>query len=89
MSRGRANVIARLVNPLFGTLVENATLEVLPSNGYETERDSAVLAIGTLDAGQECPISIWLQPREKQTSLTVRVTYRITSYNVCYTKLLR
>ncbi len=75
VSRGRANVVGRLVNPLFGSLVENATLEVLPSNGYETERDSAVLSIGTLDAGQECPVSIWLQPREKQTSLTVRLTY--------------
>ncbi|GJM40446.1 MAG: hypothetical protein DHS20C20_07280 [Ardenticatenaceae bacterium] len=75
VSRGRANVLARLINPLFGSLVENVTLEVLPSNGYETERDSAILPVGTLDAGQEFPVSIWLQPREKQTRLTLRATY--------------
>jgi 8-oxo-dGTP pyrophosphatase MutT (NUDIX family) len=75
VSRGRAHVVGRLINPLFGNLVENAVLEVMPSNGYETERDSAVLSLGTLDAGQEADVSIWLQPREKQTSLTMRVTY--------------
>ncbi|MCA9956934.1 MAG: phosphotransferase, partial [Anaerolineales bacterium] len=75
VSRGRANVIARLINPLFGSLVENVALEVLPSTGYETERESAVLSVGTLDAGQEFPVSIWLQPREKQTNLTLRATY--------------
>ena len=75
VSRGRANVLARLANPLFGNLVENTTLEVLPSNGYETERDSVIIPVGTLDAGQEFPLSIWLQPREKQTSLTLRLTY--------------
>ncbi|MFZ1400145.1 MAG: phosphotransferase [Candidatus Promineifilaceae bacterium] len=75
VSRGRANVLARLVNPLFGSLVENVTLEVLPSTGYETERDSAILSVGTLDAGQEYMVSLWLQPREKQTSLTLRATY--------------
>ncbi|MCB8925244.1 MAG: phosphotransferase [Ardenticatenaceae bacterium] len=75
VSRGRANVLARLINPLFGNLVENATLEILPSNGYETERDSAIISVGTLDAGQEFPLSIWLQPREKQTNLTIRATY--------------
>ncbi len=75
VSRGRANIVARLINPLFGNLMENLTLEVLPSNGYETERDSAVFTIGTLDAGQEVPVSIWLQPREKKSSLTIRATY--------------
>ncbi|MCP4421902.1 MAG: AAA family ATPase, partial [Chloroflexi bacterium] len=75
VSRGRAHVTGFLTNPLFGNLVENVTLEVLPSNGYETERDSAVLSLGPLDAGNGAPVSIWLQPREKQTSLTMRVTY--------------
>ncbi len=75
VSRGRAQITGNLTNPPFGNLIENVTLEVLPSNGYEAERDSAVLSLGPIDAGQQVPVSLWLQPREKQTNLTLRVTY--------------
>lgn len=75
VSRGRARVLGRLINPKFGSLIENVSLEVLPSSAYETERDSAVTQIGTLDAGQEFPLSLWLQPKEKQGALTLRATY--------------
>lgn len=75
VSRGRAPVTGRLVNPLFGNLVENLTLEVMPSMAYETEKDSALFQIGTMDAGQSAPITLWLQPREKEGPLTLRATY--------------
>lgn len=75
VTRGRAQVSARLINHEFGSLVENVTLEVLPSAAYETEKDSVVTRIGALDAGQELPILVWLQPKDKQATLSVRVTY--------------
>jgi len=75
VSRGRAQLSGRLFNPRFGSLVENVTVEVLPSAAYETEKESAVTRIGALDAGQELPLLLWLQPREKEATLTVRVTY--------------
>lgn len=75
VSRGRARVLGRLINPKFGNLIENVSLEVLPSSAYETEKDSAVIQIGTLDAGQSFPIAIWLQPKDKQAVLTLRATY--------------
>ena len=75
VSRGRAQLSGRLLNPRYGSLVENVTVEVLPSTAYETEKDSAVTRIGALDAGQELPLLLWLQPREKEATLTLRVTY--------------
>ncbi|MCP5095144.1 MAG: phosphotransferase [Chloroflexi bacterium] len=75
VSRGRAQILGRLINPRFGNLIENVTLEVLASSAYETERDSVVFQIGTLDAGQEAPVSIWVQPKEKFGSIMLRATY--------------
>jgi 8-oxo-dGTP pyrophosphatase MutT (NUDIX family)/CheY-like chemotaxis protein len=75
VSRGRAQILGRLINPRFGNLIENVTLEILASSAYETELDSALFQVGTLDAGQEMPISIWVQPKEKYGSVTLRATY--------------
>lgn len=75
VSRGRAQLVGRLVNPRFANLVENVYLEVLPSPAYEVERDSAVIQIDTLEAGLEHPVEMWLQPKEKEAVVTVRATY--------------
>lgn len=75
VSRGRGQVLGRLTNPRYGGLVENVILEVLPANGYETEQDSAVLQLGTLNAGDVYPISLWLQPKEKHARLKLRFTF--------------
>ncbi len=75
VSRGRAQVCGQLLNPRFGNLIENVTLEVLASAAYETERDSAVIQIGTLDAGQCEDVALWLRPKEAQGSLMLRATY--------------
>ena len=75
VSRGRAQILGKLVNPRFGNLIENVSLEVLASSSYEVEKDSSAIQIGTLDAGQDFPLSLWLQPKEKQGSLMLRATY--------------
>ena len=75
VSRGRAQILGNLVNPRFGNLIENVSLEVLASSAYEVEKDSSLIQIGTLDAGQSIPLSVWLQPKEKQGSLMLRATY--------------
>lgn len=75
VSRGRAQLNARLINPRFGSLAENVSLEVLPSPNYEVAQESGSLALADLDAGQEQPFTIWLQPKEKQASISMRVTY--------------
>ena len=75
VSRGRAQLVIRLLNPQFGSLVENVTVEVLPSGEYETDVDSALIQIDALDAGEEAPLEIWLQPREKEATVHLRATY--------------
>jgi hypothetical protein len=75
VSRGRAQLTGRLINPRFGNLLENVILDVLPSSAFEMQKDSAVIQIGALDAGQEAPLSLWLQPKEKQAAITIRATY--------------
>ena len=75
VSRGRAQIVGQLINPRFGNLIENVSLEVLASSSYEVEKDSSGIQIGTLDAGQSFPLSLWLQPKDKQGSLMLRATY--------------
>lgn len=75
VSRGRAQLNGRLLNPEFGNLVENVTIEVLPSGEYETYMDSVLLHINALDAGEEAPLAIWLQPRANEATIHLRVTY--------------
>ncbi len=75
VSRGRAQLTGVLVNPQFSSLIENVAIEILPSGGYETDVDSALIQIDALGAGEEAPISIWLQPREKEATVHLRATY--------------
>ncbi|MFO7683160.1 MAG: AAA family ATPase [Chloroflexota bacterium] len=75
VSRGRAQLTGEIVNAHVSGLVETVTLEVLPSTAYETERETAVIQVGTLAAGQAKPISIWLRPRENEAQLKLRATY--------------
>ncbi len=75
VSRGRAQFYGRLINPQFGSLVENIMIEVLPSGDYETDVDTALIQIDALDAGEEVPVAIWLQPREKEATVHLRATY--------------
>jgi 8-oxo-dGTP pyrophosphatase MutT (NUDIX family) len=75
VSRGRAQLNGRLLNPEFGNLVENITLEVLPSGEYETDMDSALIHINALDAGEEAPLAIWVQPRANEATINLRATY--------------
>ena len=75
VSRGKAQINGRLINPKFGNLVENIILEVLPSPDYDAKQGSSLHRIGTLDAEEEADITIWLQPKEKQGSLTLRLTF--------------
>ncbi len=75
VSRGRAQMRGRLVNPRFASLVENVIIEVMPSPSYEVVQDSAIMQLASLDAGQEIPLAIWLQPKEKEALVTLRVTY--------------
>ena len=75
VSRGRVQLKGLLVNPRFGNLVENVYLEVLPSPGFEVEQESTTLQIDALDAGQDFPIELWLQPKEKEAKITLRLTY--------------
>ncbi|MCP4425776.1 MAG: phosphotransferase [Chloroflexi bacterium] len=75
VSRGRAQLSGRLINPQFGSLVENIMIEVLPSGDYETDVDTALIQIDALDVGEEAPIAIWLQPREKEATVQLRATY--------------
>ncbi|MEJ2747638.1 MAG: phosphotransferase, partial [Anaerolineae bacterium] len=75
VSRGRAQLNGRLLNPEFGNLVENVTIEVLPSGEYETDMDSALIHINALDAGEEAPLALWLQPRANEATIHLRATY--------------
>ncbi len=75
VNRGRVQVVGALVNARFGNLIENVLVEVLPRPGYAVEHNSSAISISELDAGQEFPLEIWLQPREEEAKLTLRVTY--------------
>lgn len=75
VSRGRAQLTGRLINPRFANLVENVYLEVLPSPAYEVGQESTSLQIDALEAGQEFPLAIWLQPKEREAKITIRATY--------------
>lgn len=75
VSRGRAQLNGRLRNPEFGNLVENITIEVMPSGNYETDMDSALIHIDALDAGEEVPLAIWVQPRANDATIHLRATY--------------
>ena len=81
VTRGRVQVSGSLINARFGNLIENALVEVLPRPGYAVEHNSTSFRIGELDAGQEFPLEIWLQPREEEAKLTVRITYYDTRGN--------
>jgi hypothetical protein len=75
VSRGRAQIVGQIVNSHVAGIVENVTLDVLPSTDYEAERDSALIQLGTLASGQAIPFSIWLRPREKDARIILRATY--------------
>lgn len=75
VSRGRAQLQGHLTNLPYGERVENVTLEVLPSAHYETERDSAVLSLGALEPAAGCPVAVWVQPKEKDARVKLRLTY--------------
>ena len=75
VSRGKAQVNGRLINPEFGSLVENITLEVLPSPDFDTKQGSSIHQISKLDVKEEERVTLWLQPKEKGGKLTVRVTF--------------
>lgn len=75
VSRGKVQVNGRLQNPPFGNQLENVVLEVLPSPNYDSKQGSTIHRIGTLDAGEETAVSLWLQPKEKEGTLTMRLTF--------------
>ncbi len=81
VTRGRVKLSGALINARFGNLIENALVEVLPRPGYAVEPSSNLIRIGELDAGQEFPLEIWLQPREEEVKLTLRITYYDTRGN--------
>lgn len=81
VTRGRVQLCGSLINARFGNLIENTLVEILPRPGYAVEPHSKVIRIGDLDAGQEFPLEIWLQPREEEVKLTLRVTYYDTRGN--------
>ncbi|MFQ5397972.1 MAG: NUDIX domain-containing protein [Anaerolineae bacterium] len=73
--RGQAMLTGWLVNPPFGSLIENVSLEILPSPELEVDSESAVIHVESLPAGQEVPLSIPLYPQAEQATITIRVTY--------------
>lgn len=75
VSRGRAQFSGELYNPQFADLIENMTLELLPSRAYEAEKDSAVLQVAALHPGQSVPVTLWLRPRENEARVMMRATY--------------
>ncbi|MEM7113401.1 MAG: phosphotransferase [Chloroflexota bacterium] len=75
VSRGRAQVTGWLSNPRFGSLVENVMVEILPSAAYVAEEASILHRVHSLEAGEETAVSLWLQPKEKEGKLAVRLTY--------------
>ncbi len=75
VSRGKAQINGRLVNPEFGNLIENITIEVLPSPDFDTKQGSSIHQISTLDVGEGVDITIWLQPKENDGKLTIRLTF--------------
>ncbi|MCA9875630.1 MAG: AAA family ATPase [Anaerolineales bacterium] len=75
VSRGRAQLVGQLVNPRFTDIVENVTIDVLPSPSYEAEKDSAVIQVGAINSGQVVPLTIWLRPREKEARILLRATF--------------
>ncbi len=75
VSRGHAQLNGRLLNPGFGSLIENLLLEVMPSPAYETDHATGIVQIDSLDPGMEAPISLWLVPKEKEAKVTMRATY--------------
>ena len=81
VNRGRVQICGSLVNARFGNLIENVLLEVLPRPGYAVEPNSNLVRIRELDAGQEFPFELWLQPREEGAKLSIRVTYYDTRGN--------
>ena len=81
VTRGRVQLTGSLINARFGNLIENALVEILPRPGYAVEHNSSAFHISELDAGQEFPLDIWLQPREEEAKLTLRITYYDTRGN--------
>jgi CheY-like chemotaxis protein len=75
VSRGRAELLGILINPGYSSLVENITLEVLPTPTYDAELDSAVVRIESLDPGEEARLDVWIQPKAMATTLNIRLTY--------------
>lgn len=75
VSRGKAQIRAEIVNPRYSNLIENITLEVIPSAAYETDPGTSLAPISSLEVGESQPINIWVQPKEKQAKLKIRATY--------------
>jgi len=75
VSRGRAQIVGLLTNPQYADIIENLTLDILPSPAYEAEKDSAVIQIGAVNPAQSVPLTIWLHPREKEARIMIRATY--------------
>lgn len=81
VSRGKARIMAEIINPRYSDLVENIALEIIPSSDYETDPDSNLQPISTLEVGQSRTVNIWLHPKEKQARLKIRATYYDTRGN--------
>ncbi len=75
VSRGKAQIKAEIINPRYSNLIENVSLEIIPSGDYETDPDASLPPISTLEVGQSRAINIWLRPKEKQARLKIRATY--------------
>ncbi len=73
--QGRAKLTGYLVNPLSANLAESIVLEIQPSPTYEIEKDSNMIRIDTLKAGEKKEVSFWLLPTEKQATVNVKATY--------------
>jgi hypothetical protein len=75
VSRGRAQLHGALVNPDYGSLVENLVMEVLPAPTYEVDLETAVVRVDVLTPGQETAFDLWLHPKAMQATLDIRLTY--------------
>lgn len=75
VSRGRAQLLGSLLNPLHGSLVENVMVEILPAPTYDVELETAVMRLASLAPGEEVALNIWVQPKAMIARLKIRLTY--------------
>jgi 8-oxo-dGTP pyrophosphatase MutT (NUDIX family) len=74
-SRGRAKLTGYLINPPFAKLVEKIVLQLAPSQQYDIEKNSAIINVERLEAGEAKEITFWLIPNARQATIGVRATY--------------